>query len=234
MTESSPFLTTRGGACEVYLLRHGDATPDPGGMIAASYDDQPLNARGHLQAEALAARLAEIEFAALYSSPLMRCCQTAQPLVERKAMPLTLVPDLREIIHTAGRQESDAASVDLPWGYLDGGLRVGAYAMLHGSFEGLPGAEPRVQFRSRVRDAIDGLAAAHGGERIGVFVHGGVINVYAAETLGLERDFFMPIANASVSVIRVLGGRRMLVTLNDICHLRRLPALPTTGKPEAQ
>ena len=231
MTEPSPFLTTGGGACEVYLLRHGDATPEPGGVIAPSYDDQPLNARGHLQAEALAGRLAEIGFAALYSSPLLRCCQTAQPLVERKSMPLTLVADLREVIHAAGvERESGAASVDLPWGYLDGGVRVGAYAMRHGSFEGLPGAEPRVRFRSRVRDAIDGLALNHGGQRIGVFVHGGVINVYAAETLGLERDFFMPIANASVSAIRVLGTRRMLVTLNDICHLRGLPAPSAANK----
>ena len=225
MIESSPFLTTRGGACEVYLLRHGDATPEPGGVIAPSYDDQPLNARGHMQAKALAGRLAEIEFAALYSSPLLRCRETAQPLVDSKGMPLTLVRDLREIVHTAGsRQESGAASVDLPWGYLDGGLRVGAYAMQHGSFEGLPGAEPRAQFRSRVRDAIDGVSANHSGQRIGVFVHGGVINVYAAETLGLERDFFMAIDNASVSVIRVLGARRMLVTLNDSCHLRGHPA----------
>ena len=232
MSEPSPFLTTRAGACEVYLLRHGDATPEPGGLIAMSYDDQPLNARGHMQAEALVGRLADIEFAAFYSSPLLRCCQTAQPLVERKTMPLTLVANLREVIHTVGlRQESEAASLDLPWGYLDGGVRVGAYAMQHGSFEGLPGAEPRVQFRSRVRAAIDGLAAAHGGRRICVFVHGGVINVYAAETLGLERDFFMPIANASVSVIRVLGVRRMLVTLNDMSHLRGLLGPPAAIKP---
>ena len=226
MNESSPFLTTRGGACEVYLLRHGDATPEPGGMIADSYDDQPLNALGRTQAEALAARLADIEFAALYSSPLLRCTQTAQPLLDRKAVPLSLVADLREVIHSAGsRVVSEAASVDLPWSYLDGGLRVGAYAMLHGSFEGLPGAEPRARFRTRVRDAIDGLANAHRGQRIGLFVHGGVINVYAAETLGLERDFFMPVANTSVSVIRVRDARRMVVTLNDICHLRGLPAI---------
>jgi len=226
MNESSPFLTTRGGACEVYLLRHGDATPEPGGMVADSYDDQPLNARGRMQAQALAARLADVEFAALYSSPLLRCTQTAQPLLERKDMPLSLVADLREVIHSAGsRVAPEAASLDLPWGYLDGGVRVGAYAMAHGSFEGLPGAEPRARFRARVRDAIDGLASAHRGQRIGLFVHGGVINVYAAETLGLERDFFMPIANTSISVIRVREARRMVVTLNDICHLRSLTTL---------
>jgi 2,3-bisphosphoglycerate-dependent phosphoglycerate mutase len=225
MADPSPFLTLRGGACEVYLLRHGDATPEPGGFIAASYDDQPLNARGRQQAEALARRLADVEFATLYSSPLLRCRQTALPLVGRRSMPLVVVPDLREIVHSAlGLTESGATSVDAPWGYLDGGVRVGAYAMLHGSFDGLPGAEPRGQFRTRVAEAVGGLAAAHGGQRIALFVHGGVINVYAAETLGLERDFFMPIANAAVSVIRVLNLRRMVVTLNDICHLRGIKA----------
>ena len=198
MTNASPFLSVRGGACEVYLLRHGDATPEPGGFVATSYDDQPLNTRGRQQAEALAHRLAEIDFAALYSSPLQRCRQTALPLFERKAISLEVVPDLREVVHTAGSQaERGVISIDSPWGFLDGGLRVGAYAMLHGSFDGLPGAEPRAQFRKRVREAIDDLAGAHGGQRIALFVHGGVINVYAAETLGLERDFFMPIANAA-------------------------------------
>jgi probable phosphoglycerate mutase len=221
MTDASPFLTVHGGACEVYLLRHGDATPEAGGFVTPSYDDQPLNTRGRQQAEALTRRLAEVEFAALYSSPLKRCRQTALPLVERKAIPLILVPSLREVVHSAGGQsEPDAISIDSPRGILDGGMRVGAYAMLHGSFDGLPGAEPRAQFRARVRESIDGLATAHGGQRIALFVHGGVINVYAAETLGLERDFFMPIANAAVSIIRVLNARRMLVTLNDICHLR--------------
>ncbi len=46
--------------------------------------------------------------------------------------------------------------------------------------------------------------------------------VYAAEVLGLERDFFMPLANTAVRVVCVLGARRMLVSLNGLCHLRTM------------
>lgn len=221
MTDPSPFLSLRHGACEIYLIRHGDAAPEADGFVAATYDDQPLNTRGRQQAIALAQRLKDIEFAALYSSPLLRCLETAQPLLDHTSRTLTTVADLREVKHSvdARRVEDMNASAHV-WAFADGGARVGAYAMAHGSFDGLPDAEPRAHFRSRVRDAIDDLAAQHLGQRIALFAHGGVINVYAAEVLGLERDFFMPIANTAVSIVRVHGAQRMLVTLNDVCHLR--------------
>ena len=223
MSELSPFLTRREGACELYLIRHGDATPDPNGFIAEHYDQQPLSARGRQQADALAQHLRGVEFAALYSSPLIRCVQTIQPLADAKAMTFTLVPNAREIMHDADARRANGQNTnEFVGAFQDGGVRIGGWAMKHGSFDGLPGVEPRAQFRGRVRAAIDGVAAQHAGQRIAVVAHGGVINVYVAEALGLERDFFMPIANTSLSIVRVQGARRMLVSLNDVCHLREL------------
>lgn len=220
MTQPAPFLSRKDGACEIYLIRHGDATPEPDGFIAPSYDDQPLNARGRQQSDALAHGLKDVEFAALYSSPLRRCLDTAQPLATAKAMAFATVSDLREIMHRADAKHTEGMSVaDYVWAFHDGGMRISAYAMEHGSFDGLPGAEPRAQFRGRVRDAMDGLAAQHPGERIAVFAHGGVINVYVADVLGLARDFFMPVPNTAVSIVRVQDARRMVVSLNDVCHL---------------
>ena len=131
-SESPPFLTLRDGACEIYLIRHGDATPTESEVISATYDEQPLNARGRVQAEALARHLASVPFAALYSS------------------------------------------------------------------------------------------ARHPGQRIAVIAHGGVINVFAAEVLGLERDIFMAVPNTAVSRFRLQDTRRQLIALNDTCHLREL------------
>jgi broad specificity phosphatase PhoE len=71
-----------------------------------------------------------------------------------------------------------------------------------------------------VTAAIDGLAARHAGQRVALFSHGGVINTYLAVTLGLERDFFFPAVNTSIHVVRVKGDTRVLLGLNDICHLR--------------
>lgn len=223
MPESSPFLSLRDGACEIYLIRHGDAAPAPEEFVAASYDEQPLNARGREQSMALARHLQDVTFGALYSSPLRRCLETARPLAEMKAMPVTVVAGVREIIHGSDAQRTAEMSVaDFAQAFREGGARISAHAMRTGSFDGLPGVEPRADFRSRVRDALDELAARHGGERIAVFAHGGVINVYAAVVLGLERDFFMPVPNTAISRFRAQGGRRMLVALNDTCHLRAL------------
>jgi broad specificity phosphatase PhoE len=54
-----------------------------------------------------------------------------------------------------------------------------------------------------------------------VFCHGGVINAYAAEVLGLEKDFFFPAANTSITVVRVAGKQRVLYVMNDIAHVRK-------------
>src|SRR5262249_15326583 len=88
-----------------------------------------------------------------------------------------------------------------------------------GYWSSIPGSEPSGDFRARVLAAIDGLAARHAGQRLAVFSHGGVINAYLAQALGLERDFFFPILNTSVSIVRVKGDIRVLLGLNDVCHL---------------
>jgi broad specificity phosphatase PhoE len=223
--EPLPFLTLRDGACEIHLIRHGDASPAEGEVIAIAYDDQPLNARGRAQAEALARHLFDISFAALYASPLLRCQQTAQPLAAAKGLAIETVPGIREIMHHADAQRPpDMSEAEYIKRFKEGGARISAHSMRYGSFDGLPGVEPRARFRRRVVDALDALAARNPGQRIGVVAHGGVINVYAAEVLGLERDVFMAVPNAAVSRFRVLGLRRQVVAINETCHLRALAA----------
>jgi broad specificity phosphatase PhoE len=89
-----------------------------------------------------------------------------------------------------------------------------------GFWASIAGSEPSVEFRARVKAALDGLAARHAGGRGAVFSHGGVINAYAAMTVGIEQDFFFPPVNTSISVVRVKDGMRLLLGLNDVCHLR--------------
>ena len=90
-----------------------------------------------------------------------------------------------------------------------------------GHFDAIPGSEPSKEFRRRVVETMDEIARRHIGERVLVFAHGGVINVYVAEVLGLEKDFFFPAANTSITVVRSTGRDRVLFVLNDIAHVRR-------------
>jgi broad specificity phosphatase PhoE len=91
----------------------------------------------------------------------------------------------------------------------------------NGHWDAIENSEPSKEFRQRVVTAMDEIASKHIGQRVIVFCHGGVINAYAAEVLGLEKDFFFPAANTSITVVRVAGKQRVLYVMNDIAHVRK-------------
>jgi broad specificity phosphatase PhoE len=90
-----------------------------------------------------------------------------------------------------------------------------------GHWDDIANSEPSKEFRNRVVNAFDEITRNHVGERVIAFAHGGVVNAYAAEVLGLERDFFFPAANTSITMVRVSGKHRVLYFLNDFAHIKR-------------
>ena len=220
-----PFLLQRNNAAELFIVRHGDALPGPDELIPSGvYDDLPLSSIGREQAQALAARLAPLHFDAMYSSPLRRCRETAAPLAERWGMTPTIVNDIREIrlgdIRPLPNDKQDIAS--LSKALQERQVDIIRVAGESGHWDSIENSEPSKAFRQRVVHALDEIANKHIGERIIAFAHGGVINAYAAEVLGLEKDFFFPAANTSITVVRVSGKQRVLFVMNDIAHVKRM------------
>ncbi len=221
---NDPFLFNSANAAELYLIRHADALPGPDEIIPGGvYNDLPLSKAGREQAQALAERLSQLHFDALYSSPLRRCLETAAPLAERFSLTPIIVDDLQEIrlgevlpLPEDG-QDLDTLSQVLQERQREIVRKVGET----GSWDAIPGSEPARAFRQRVVEALDSIARGHKSERVLIFAHGGVINAYAAEVLGLERDFFYPAANTSISIVRVRDKHRVLYVLNDIGHLKK-------------
>jgi broad specificity phosphatase PhoE len=74
--------------------------------------------------------------------------------------------------------------------------------------------------------ALDAIAARHPGERVAVVSHAGAINAALGAIASSDHDFLFPLANASVSVLRIGGGRRLLMSANDTAHLAAIPARP--------
>jgi broad specificity phosphatase PhoE len=218
-------------------VRHGDALPDQDEVTLGEYDAQALSALGRKQAQALATRMRQYRPTAIYSSPTGRAAQTAQPTAEALGLTVILDNDLREV--ELGRV-GDAVTSDDP-AVVSEQLRQQLRAIAHiavggGRWSAIPGSEPSEALRARIVAAVARIHQRYPGERVAVFAHGGVINAYFADLLGLERDYFFPAANTSVSVARILGEQRLLMALNDISHLReagifdesaRLPAEPT-------
>ena len=219
-----PFLLRREEIAELFLIRHADAIPEADEIIPSGiYDDLPLSRQGREQAAALAERLKLLSFHAAYSSPLRRCQETAAPLLSLLRLTPTLVPDLREI-RLGNFYPLPADLSDL--GALTAALHARQAEIVRlaggaGHWDAVPESEPSRAFRQRVVAAIDGIARQHVGERVLIFAHGGVINAYVAETLGMERDFFFPAANTSITVIRANSKHRVLYVLNDLSHLPR-------------
>ena len=219
-----PFLIQRDSAAELFIVRHADAIPGadeiiPGGI----YDDLPLSRIGREQAQALAERLSKLQFDAMYSSPLKRCLQTAAPLAERLGMTPTIVEGLKEIrlgnIRPLPDDTQDLAA--LTRALQERQRDIVRLAGEAGHWDVIPDSEHSQAFRQRVVEAFDDIASRHIGQRIMVFAHGGVVNAYVAETLGLARDFFFPAANTSITVVRAAGKHRVLYILNDFGHVRR-------------
>jgi 2,3-bisphosphoglycerate-dependent phosphoglycerate mutase len=83
--------------------------------------------------------------------------------------------------------------------------------------------EQRVEFRERVLASLAVIAAAHRGKKVGVVCHGGVINAYLTDVLGLDPDtngFFYPNYTSIHRVMVSSGGVRSILTVNETAHLR--------------
>lgn len=227
-TDSAPtalddaFLSPKRGAAELYFVRHADALPEADEVVFGHYDEQSLSEVGRRQANALAEYLRAVPLAAIYSAPLGRARQTAAPLAERLGLAIHVEPGLREV--ELGPLHPELTTSVTPAEFaeaLKARLReVAAIAVGSGSWQGIPGAEPSAALRARISEAIARIAAEHAGQRVALFSHAGTINAYFAAILGLQRDYFFPAANTSVSIVRVRGDRTLVMALNDVSHLR--------------
>jgi broad specificity phosphatase PhoE len=224
---NDPFLVKRDNATELFLIRHGDAIPGAEEIIPSGiYNNLPLSQKGRQQAAALAERLKSIPFDVAFSSPLRRCLETAAPLLEQNGLEPEIIEDIKEVhlgdvINVPDAKEGDDLTT------LSQALRERQEEIIRqvgpmGNWDAIPGSESSKAFRRRVVNAIDKIVLGHIGQRVLIFAHGGVINAYAAEALDLDRDFFFPCANTSITVIRANRINRVIYVLNDVAHLKIL------------
>lgn len=219
-----PFLFQRVNAAELFIVRHADAIPGEDEIIPSGiYDDLPLSRVGREQAQALAERLSSSSFDAMYSSPLRRCLETAAPLAELLGIKPVIIEGLKEIrlgnIRPLPNDGHDLAA--LTKALQERQVDIVRLAGEVGHFDVIPDSESSAAFRKRVVETLDEIARNHIGQRVLAFAHGGVVNAYVAEVLGLQKEFFYPAANTSITVVRVSSKHRVLYVLNDIGHIMR-------------
>ncbi len=81
------------------------------------------------------------------------------------------------------------------------------------------------EFQRGVVDCVERIIADHGGGRVAVFCHGGVINAWAAHVLGIETPLFFDPTYTSINrFLAARSGERSVASLNEMAHLRELRA----------
>jgi 2,3-bisphosphoglycerate-dependent phosphoglycerate mutase len=203
----------------LYLIRHGrsdfDRVDDRFAGARGEQWDPPLSEEGRRQAELLGERLLlmELDPFVVYSSPLRRAAETADAFARRAGIDVAIEDDLMEA-HIGGWEAKPFEELIETDPEIVQHLR-NQRAIWHRA----PDAEREDRFRARVRDAVEGLLSRHADVNVVCFVHGGVINAYCGEVLGLAQEMFFLPENTSVNSIEVDGEIRRVRFLNDILHL---------------
>lgn len=192
---------------ELILVRHG--LPLRREVVDGPADPE-LSVEGHAQAQHFAEYMAIEHIDVLYSSPLKRAVQTAEPLAKIKGLTPVLVPGVAEFDQHSNEYipvEELKAANDPRW-----------QEMVNG---GWGSEEPPAEFTERVNDSLNDIIKENRGGRVVVTCHGGVINEFLSKVLGLQTgQFFYPNYTSIHRIAASSSGHRSILSVNEISHLR--------------
>jgi len=194
----------KGFVLELILIRHGlperrDDTADP-----------PLSPIGHEQARRVAAWLAHERIDAIFSSTMLRARQTAEPFARRLGHEVACHEGICEFDRDSGTYvPMEELKRDNYEAWL--AMATGGHGVDIGTFQ------------ATVVETLERIVEEQAGNRVVVFCHGGVINVWTAHVLGMPpRLFFEPDYTSVHRYMCARTGQRNVVCLNDRGHLREL------------
>ena len=189
----------------LYLVRHGTHAL-VGKVLAGRMPGVSLSAEGLSQAERLAAFFAAEPIAAVLSSPLERCQETADPIAARLGCPVTVEPALTEL-HCGRWTGQDFASLKEDPAWRRWNAERGQTAVPEGEAIGA--------VETRVMGLLERLEAAAGGPTI-LVTHSDVIKVAVLSLLGASLDLHdrIEIDPASVTTVELWRGGGKIVRSN--------------------
>jgi len=194
----------------VLLVRHGVTDANKTGVLAGWSPGVHLADKGREQAAALAPRLANVPVAAVVSSPLERCVETAEALVKDRDLAVETDDGLGECKYGDWTgQELKKLAKDPLW----------KVVQAHPSAVTFPGGESLRDTQARAVDAIRRINERLGPDATWIAVsHGDVIKAILADALGLHLDLFQRIQAdpCSLSVVRYTTLRPFVVRMNDV------------------
>jgi probable phosphoglycerate mutase len=191
------------------LVRHGENDYVKKGRLAGRLPNVHLNDHGKKQAQSLAEKLSSAPIKAIYSSPLERALETAQPIA--RAL------NNMEIVERPGLIEMDFGE------WQDQKLKALARSKLWKLVQGapsrmqFPGGETFASAQLRISQELVDISKLHGNSDLVLCVsHSDVIKLAVAFFIGMPLDAFqrLQISPASLTVLHVGEGHGRLMSLN--------------------
>jgi broad specificity phosphatase PhoE len=214
------------GPTTLLLVRHAE-TRDNVRVRLSGWTDADLSPLGEAQVRLLADHFnrAHGHAAAIYASPLIRARRTAEAIGALTGHTPILLPDLREMYFGVleGR----------PWEEVK---ETYAHILAADEDAGLddftwPGGESRLAFVSRVRAAMNQIAAAEPGRAVAVVTHGGVISTFLTLVYGESparwRKWVVPNASLTEVLWDPATETGTVLRHGDAAHLAELTAEET-------
>ena len=198
----------------VLLVRHGQTNSNVTSFFMG-WSNEDLSEAGYIQARSLAARLASLPIASVYTSPLQRTHTTAAIVAEPHGLELKALDDLIEV--RLGEWEGlYPDEIRQRWPELWEQSRTDPSEIT------LPGGESFRQVTERAVRAFQTVVATDRDKQVVIVTHDIIVRLLAAHVLGVSNSIYrrLQINNASLSVIQVVNDGARLITLNDTAHLK--------------
>jgi len=166
-----------------------------------------LNSNGRRQAEQLAHRMAQFPIRAIYTSPLERAVETAEPIANRLKVPLHRSNELGEVQfgEWEGRtiRELDESEEWRRYNAFRSGVRV-------------PGGELMIETQARMMNKLECLSRQHEDQSIALVSHADPIRAVLALFMGIPMDFMLrfEISPGSVSVVETGAWAPRILCVN--------------------
>jgi broad specificity phosphatase PhoE len=162
-----------------------------------------LSPRGRLEVQRLRAKLA-LPLHAIYSSPLERARQTAEPLAQDKNLEVHVLDGLNEVDFGDWTGKSFAELDQLPAWHLFNARR---------STAPVPNGESARDVQNRILALLEELAGRHRGETFAVISHADVIRAAVLHYAAISLDDFhhIEIDTASVTAVDFTTTARMVL-----------------------
>jgi probable phosphomutase (TIGR03848 family) len=188
------------------LIRHA-TTEAVGKQLSGRKAGVNLNEEGQAQAQALAQRLVGLPLKAIYSSPVQRAVQTAEPIANVLQLQIVQSDDFQELDFgewTGAGFDTLAAEVQFQ--------RFNSFR----SHTRIPGGETMLEAQVRIVTGLQNLCAIHRDQTVAVVSHSDMIKAAIAYYLGVPLDLFqrIEISPGSVSVVEVYDETARILLVN--------------------